>query len=228
MRSFFISFLLVVTWTGCKKDPLENYRSQVASKIDAIKQLAAKPLPILSSDTLAYSGPLERLSQFSKEGTVALFPQEKLRSIGTTDPSLPFYFDPDLDNVASWVVNPAASSYSLYRDRNAEALLQMFVRLDKVFVIKTTEIRYPIRNDKVFRPGWYRGEAHLFDISGKYYGGVRFSATSSDKVSFQYNKDEKGVIKLGDSEKSLNNDLLLQARKAFEAAAKRVVPQARF
>lgn len=74
-------------------------------------------------------------------------------------------------------------------------------------------------------PGSCEGAAHLFDLSGKRYGGVVWRATSSQKVKVMngLRTRESVTIEL-DPQISLDSDLSVEARCAVAKAVGEAVP----
>ena len=205
---------------GCKADPLKQHTPAAKAKMAALQAIAGKPMPDLADDTLAYTGPLHESGM--TDGDTAVFTQEALAHLGSdvTGALIPSEFT--AVQALGWV---SAGQVAQFTPKVAvDEAFAALDRMHKVLVIRTRQwVKPEIGEGDKFKPGSYRGEAHLFDLAGTYYGGVRFAATSSATVQFEKGVDQAGKEHWRSDRASVDNDLAQRAWKALgEALVKRV------
>ena len=222
MRSLAVSLALVaLSGLGCKSDPVAPYRARGVATFDKLRALAQKPLPTLTSDTLKPPEPLKEV--YDTGGNLAVYAQESLAT-----PEVAFArgsaFDTEMSlrDPSQWLHGPVDKYTS---PRAVTEGLETLMRLKYVFVVKTLDYRPPVIADKTYTMGVFAGEAHLFDLDGNYYGGVRVSANSSKTVDFHYNVDKKTGASWGNNEvANVDFDLKSHGWEALRVAAAKAAP----
>lgn len=222
MRTLLVVMALSVF--GCKADPLKQHTPAAQAKMAALQAIAGRPIPDLTDDTLAYSGPLHESGM--TDGDTAVFTQEGLAHLGSdaTGALIPSEFT--AVQAIGWV---NAGQVAQFTPKIAvDEAFAALDRVQKVLVIRTREwVKPEIGEGDKFKPGSYRGEAHLFDLAGKYYGGVRFAATNSSNVQFEKGVDQVGKEHWRNDRSAVDNDLALRAWKALGDALVKRVPSAK-
>ena len=206
-----IALALILALVSCKKDPLAEHKATAEAKTVALKALAAKELPTLQSDTLAFDGALHESGMV--DGDTAVYPLEALANPGVDSPAALFPSEHTTKNAIAWVSAGKLPQYTA--EIAVKEALDSLERLNKVLVVKSIEWVKPVVEGDKFAPGSYRGEAHLFDLAGKYYGGVRFSAVSSTSVEITKGVTKDGQEKWRNDKAAVANDLHLRAWKAL-------------
>jgi hypothetical protein len=221
-----LSILSCLTGAGCvlakkeeeKKEPfaavVARNRSDAQARVAAIRAVAGKQLPSLSADRITSSGARSAASE-----NVQVFAIEAARQLGTPNAKAPpddiFGIPFDIDNVARWVKvrSPPARTLSSAEDHPEDAFKTL---RETRYLLLVRQLSYvpPVVMVTAGVGGGYRGEAHLVDTQGNYYGGVRFEATSSRSI--------EGNPK--DMASAARSDLENNTHKALEAAFHKHAP----
>lgn len=227
MRKLFV-LLGVLLCVHCHKDPFVKYRALAQPQVAAVRALAQKPLPSVTQDTLAFEGPLWQVNML--QGDTAVFPAEALSSLGSgIYVSALFPSEYSIDQASQWLEQNKMPPYT--SQETVDEKMQSLLRLKKVFVVKTLEWTKPVLAEtrEKFVLGRYQGEAHLFDLAGKYYGAVRFEGANSQTVDFtKWVNKETGRSTHDDATAALEQDLRRNAWNAFLAAVKKRNADVRF
>jgi hypothetical protein len=201
---------------ACKPSVVEKYKPQALPKVTALQALAAKPLPPLAADTLRSPGaPLRESGMIAPPGNTAIYGVELLAT-PSADVNRTNAFDSEfaLRDAIAWVGGRPVEKYT--PQASVVEHLEALASLRYVFVVRPVEYVRPVVEGASFRPGAFRGEAHLFDLDGTYYGGVRFAAASSSKVDFtKWVDKQSGAERSSDVTASVDYDLKSHAWQAF-------------
>lgn len=217
--------LMVVTvallCVHCHKDPFAKYRALAQPQVAAVRALAQKPLPPVTKDNLAYEGALWEVNIL--QGDTAVFPAEALSSLGSEHyVSALFPSEYSIEQASQWLEKNKMPPYT--SQETVDEKMQSLLRLKKVFVVKTLEWTKPVLSEgrEKFVLGHYKGEAHLFDVTGRYYGAVQFESGNSKTVDFtKWVNKETGRSTHDDATAALEQDLRRNAWEAFLAAVKK-------
>jgi len=196
---------------------VEKRRPEAQASLDAIAAIGKKELS-LANGALTYSGEPLSERRFSG-GNMAVMTVSCAANIASNPDVLsddvfgsPF----DVCNAAQEMVHPEAAFRSAAQiDEDFDGLAQ----IKYVLLIKPLKSRKPEIKDKEFVSGLYRGEAYLFDLNGKAYGGVAFQGANSASVEYttRVNLKTNAVIS-SSADRSVDTDFCNNVRQACQAA----------
>lgn len=215
---------LVLSLVSCKQAPPKN-RAAAEAKVAAI-EAAGKTLLPAATDKITYAGPA--LSPADSGGNCVMLSVEALRSLKSAyDAPALFRPPPKLQTPLAWL--SGAPIPKEYKTADVEDELAKIERIAYVLVIKTVEWKRPVAGKGKFVPGSYRGEAHLVDLAGKHYGGVRFAGESSEKVTVAVTTDgTSGKEIYRNDEGVLEGDVRDKAWEDLSAKLTKELPGSRF
>jgi hypothetical protein len=192
---------------------VEKYRAETDAKIAAILDIARKTEPPLTADHVSYAGPPLRLSanfvvlEASAIDKLSAFDRDAWGGM----------YRGTYESAGEAVHTLKTSGQFFYTAETAEKDIKNLLALQTVVMVKRVAGQDPVEsNGTLTTPGSYRGEAHLYDVSGKYLGGVRFAATNSEKISFYYDKKRDDEDRKAQS--AALGDLRKNMRDAIDAA----------
>jgi hypothetical protein len=222
------ALLICLSLVACKANPVDKYRADGVAKVGQLAALASKPMPTLAGDTLkAPSGGIRQVSMTAgSTGVYALEALGKPEAAYTTTSA--FDTERALRGPFEWVRGKPIDKFA--PPQSITESLDALARLRNVFVIKTIGYTKPtIDVDRhSYHPGQYQGEAHLFDLEGHYYGGVRFRAASAATVSYTKWVDKSGAERASSASAEVEYDLKNAAFEAFAKAVAAAVPGSAF
>jgi hypothetical protein len=196
-----------------RREIVERYRAGVEKTFAAIAKLEAAPLPEVTGK-IDYAGP-----PLTNENAVVLaYGPDVLKHARTGQQSDPMFDAEDLSNIDSMLHGATPDTST-----ETESRLARFTALRDVVLVKTLVHERPREVDSGFVPGHVVAEAYLFDISGKYLGGVPFEATSSSEVSYT-KRLEDGAEVSNDADSQIDADLESNAHKAMRDAIAAQIP----
>lgn len=214
---------LAVLGAGCEKQlsdeektaqsraELAKRQAALQAKTGAIQALARIPLP----------PPEERITspgvKLSARGDAPVrnllhVPLEQLGSLHGSYSGVMF-MTVDMRSPPSWLAG--TESVDEVHPRYVASTAAAFENLQYVLIFKTNRYVAPVVGTTTYTPGTYAGEAHLYGVDGRRYGGVSFTATSSETVTPR-TKDENQAW--------VEGDLKDKAWNAMQAAVKKHLP----
>jgi hypothetical protein len=224
------AILFVALLAGCNskdkkvKEILEKNRPEVESKLKAIESLAAKELPE-ATGKLTYTGP--SLKDAALGGTCEVLSREAAKTITNLPTVNPddgvFGISFELGQVAR-ALKSGVPSY--WNETSAQTNLSRVTKLTHVLIIRKVGYMKPMMPaNGQGTPGSYTGEAHLFDLAGKHYGGLVFAARSSATVKFTREVDKKSGKELSNNAGSAaDQDLDSNTKQALQKAVAEQIP----
>jgi hypothetical protein len=188
--------------------------AQAEAKLVAIQNVAKTPLPSLKTSKITYSGAPLKVAGY-RDGNLVVFETDVAEKLSSDKYAWSGMFGNHyrLNDGVRGLREP-----SFYSEEDAENGLKAIIGIQAVLMVKKLAYTAPkMENGKVTVYGIYVGEAHLFEVTGKYAGGVRFAAKSSDKIGYSYKQGTSGE---SEAKQALANDLTTNTREALEAAIK--------
>jgi hypothetical protein len=181
------------------------------AKVTAIQALARAPLP----------KPEERITspgvKLSTKGAgpatnLVYIPLEQLPSL-TTKHSGVMFMHVEMSTPPQWMAG--LEKMDGKHPNWVRDLASRFEGLQYVLILKTNRYVAPIVEATTYTPGTYAGEAHLVGVDGRRWGGVSFTASSSDSVTTRTKGEDQAWVE---------GDLKDRAWKAMNEAVKKHLP----
>jgi hypothetical protein len=225
--------IVVLALLGCTKEMSSEEKAKASSaefekrkpaleaQVKAIQALAAVRLPKPEEKIASPGVPLVN-RQATKGKNLILVPIERLADLTAPRTDAVFFLDVDLERVPQWL--KGTEKLGAARPDWVASTLDTFTSLKFVLILKTTRYDAPVLGtDKSGKPGYLpgaaAGEAHLYGIDGKRYGGVSFSATSSASVTIRTKGEDRAWVE---------GDLKNNTHRAMETALTKHLPDTNF
>ena len=183
------AIVLVLLLVGCKsktEKALDEHRPLLAKKVAAIEALAKITLP-KPEERITPPAPLVRVKDGANNNLIVV-PAERLAHL-TEPPGHPLIVPSDYYSALSYL-DPKRDIRGLQAADVARDAAK-FEGIEYVLVVKANSFEEPdlvLHGGKngadAFKQGSFHGEAHLYGLDGKRYGGFSFAASSSFAVTY--------------------------------------------
>ena len=197
------------------KAELAKRQGPIQAKVSAIQALAKIALPA-PEEKITSPGVKLALGGDAPGRNLVVVPTEQLASLVTAPPGVPLV-DGVMQQPPRWLagIEKVEDSHPNYVASTAAA----FESLQYVLILKTNRyVRPVVTGSKTYRPGTYAGEAHLYGIDGRRWGGVSFTATSPESVN---------VVDIkGEAEAQVQYNFTTQIHDAMKRAVSKHLPDA--
>lgn len=172
------------------KAELAKRHGPIQAKTAAIQALAKITLPA-PEERITSPGVRLRRGSNPPAGNLVVLSMEQLPSLVSTPPGVLFAAS-SITDPPRWLagINQVEAVHPV----TVAEYVAAFESVQYVLIVKTNRYVRPVATGKTtHRPGTYAGEAHLYGIDGRRWGGVSFTATSADSVNVVIPKDEASV-----------------------------------
>lgn len=225
--------IVVLALLGCTKEmsseektkassaEFEKRKAALEAQVKAIQALAAVTLPKPEEKIASPGVPLVN-RQATKGKNLILVPIKRLADLTAPAAEQVFFLDVDMEDVPQWL--KGTKKLGAAHPNWVVGKLDDFNSLKFVLILKTTRYDSPVLGtDKsgkpAYAPGAAAGEAHLYGVDGKRYGGVSFSATSSATVTTRTKGEDRAWVE---------GDLKTNTYNAMTTAVTKHLPDASF
>ena len=122
-----------------------------------------------------------------------------------------------------------SDSPPFYAERQVEKHAVFLESLRYIVVVEMGEAKLPYITDaKEFLPGFYPGNAHVFEMeTAKHLGSFSFAGTNGTEINYSYEKNQDPSLKTGSAMSALEDDLKENTGLAFLHRLKQVSPNAK-
>lgn len=161
------------------KAELAKRHDPIQAKTAAIQALAKITLPA-PEERITSPGVRLRRGSDPPAGNLVVLSTEQLPSLVSTPPGV-LFADSTMLAPPRWLAG--IDQVEAVHPVTVAEYVAAFESLQYVLIVKTNRhVRPVITGSTTFTPGTYVGEAHLYGVDGKRWGGVSFTATSSESV----------------------------------------------
>lgn len=223
--------LLAATGAGCSSSmsaeerakksraELSKHEDALRRKVTAIQALSRIALPPPEERITAPAVPLVHASGAPGRNLVFI-PVEQLADL-TTKPATFLWMDVDMRDPPRWL--SGAAKIDDVHPNAVTSATTAFLGLEYVLILKALRHVPPVvgkdaAGKGIFSPGAFAGEAHLYGIDGKRWGGVSFAASSSESVRPNTPGQDQAWV---------DGDLKDRAHAALRDAVKKHLPDAK-
>jgi len=196
------------------KAELAKREGAIQAKVTAIQALAKIALPA-PEEKITSPGVKLRGSGNEPGRNLVVVATDHLASLVSTAPTVA-PSDGVMLQPARWVAGIDKVDYT-HPDYVA-ATAAAFESLQYVLIVKTNRyVRPVVTGSATYKPGTYAGEAHLYGVDGKRWGGVSFTASSAESVN---------VGDMAKAESWVQHDLATRIYDAMRRALQKHLPDA--
>ena len=216
MRTFIFAFTCAIAACGGKKDEVAEYvaqhRAPIDKVFDTVEDYAGRKLA--APTKLDYAAP-----PLTAANTIlVLGDRAAVHEIRTSS---------DMKTRMSWIETPTAFAQAgrllgpklpPWNEKTAGDVFGKVAAYKYVVVVTIAREDYPKEQGSGYVSGHFEGALHVFDLAGKYYGGVPWEAKNSSAVGYTQRSTSN------DLGKQASEQIILNARRAIHDTIAKHVP----